>query len=114
MKTTGPASKYLKDYKIQLGDGVLGSDFRYRANLSLWKNTRYRFTMCTADDSRGRLILSIRDDLNRPVLSSFEKGSETVYSYVDFVCNKSGIYKLYFDFTGNTSGSGVSIVSLVQ
>ena len=114
MQTTGPASKYLKDFRIRLGEGVTGTGFRYKANLPLWKSTRYRFTMCTSPESEGQLILSIKDDLNRQVLSSFEEKSQTVYPYVEFVCNKSGIYKLYFDFTRFKSGSGVSIVSLVQ
>ncbi len=114
MQTTGSASKYLKDFRIKLGEGTPGSGFRYRANLPLWKSTRYRFTMCTSEDSRGKLILTIKDDLNRQVLSSFDEKSENVYPYVEFVCNKSGIYKLYFDFTRSLSGSGISIVSLVK
>ena len=114
MKATGPASKYLKDFRVQLGEGNSGNDFRYRANLSLWKNTRYRFTMCTSDDSKGKLILNIKDDLNRSILSSYDGKTETVYPYVEFVCNKSGIYRLFYDFTGNNSGLGISIVSLVK
>jgi hypothetical protein len=114
MRATGPTSKYLKDFKVQLGEGISGSDFRYRANLSLWKNTRYRFTMCTSEDSKGRLILNIKDDLNRSILSSYDRKTETVYPYVEFVCNKSGIYRLFYDFTGNASGLGISIVSLVR
>lgn len=114
MNTTGPDSKYLKDFRIQLGEGTPGNEFRYRANLSLWKNTRYRFTMCSSDDSKGKLIINIKDELNRTVVSSFDQSTETAYPFVELVCNKSGIYKLYFDFTGNRSGSGVSIVSLVR
>ncbi len=114
MLNTGPSSKYLKDYRIQLGEGTTHSEFRYKANMSLWKNTKYRFSMCTADGSAGQLILNITDDINRQVLSSADPKTGTVYPFVDFICNKSGIYHIYYDFTDGHSGSGVSIVSLIQ
>ena len=114
MLNTGPSSKYLKDFRIQLGEGSAHSEFRYKANLSLWKNTKYRFSMCTADGSTGQLILNMMDDMNKPVLLSTDPKTRTVYSYVDFICNKSGIYHIYYDFTDGHSGSGVSIVSLIQ
>ena len=114
LHSTGPAAKYLKDFRIQLGKAASESEFRYKANMSLWKNTRYRFTMCTADDSSGQLILNILDDLNKPVLSSYDTKTGTIYPYVDLICNKSGIYQVYFDFTGYQSGSGVTIVSMIQ
>ena len=112
--STGPAAKYLKDFRIQLGQAASGSEFRYKANMSLWKNTRYRFTMCTADNSRGQLILNILDDSDKTVLSSYDNKTGTTYPYVDLICNKSGIYQVYFDFTGYQSGSGVTIVSMIQ
>lgn len=112
--STGPTSKYLKDFRIQLGQGSQSSEFRYKANMSLWKNTKYRFTLCSADNSKGRLIMNIRDDMNRTVLSSVDSKTGTIYSTVDLICNKSGLYQIFFDFTGGESGSGVSIVSMVQ
>lgn len=114
LQSTGPDAKYLKDFRIQLGLGTSQDLFRYKANMSLWKNTRYRFTLCTAENSKGRLILNILDDANNVVLSSVDGKTGTVYSYVDLICNRSGIYQIYFDFTEGESGSGVSIVSMVQ
>lgn len=114
LSSTGPASKYLKDYRIQLGQGTSQNDFRYRAKMSLWKNTKYRFTLCTADNSKGKLILTIWDETNKIVLSSVDNDTGTVYSYIDFTCNKSGVYQVGFDFTERQSGSGVSIVSMIQ
>src|SRR5664279_73716 len=69
----GPNAKYLKDFRIQLGKSAAQSDLRFKANMSLWKNTKYRFTMCNADNSKGQLFLSIKDDGNKPVVSSFDK-----------------------------------------
>jgi hypothetical protein len=110
----GNDAKYLKDFRIQLGKAVAQNDLRYKANMSLWKNTKYRFTMCSAEDSKGKLILSIKDDANKEVLSSFDKKTGKTYPFVDFVCNKSGIYQLSFDFTDGQQGSGVGVVSMVK
>jgi hypothetical protein len=112
--SVGPSSKIIKDFNIQLGEKNSPNEFRYKANLSLRKRTTYRFTMCTADNSKGQLILDIRDQTNKTALSSFDQNTGTIYPYVDFVCNKSGVYQICFDFTGGQSGSGVSIVSIIQ
>lgn len=110
----GSNSKYLKDFRVQLGKAEKQSDLRYKANMSLWKNTKYRFSMCNADNSQGKLILIIKDDTNKQILSSFDKSSGKVYPSIDFTCNKSGIYQLCFDFENGQQGSGVGVVSMVK
>jgi hypothetical protein len=110
----GENAKYLKDFRVQLGKSANPGDLRYKANMSLWKNTKYRFTMCNADDSKGQLILNVRDETNKVILSSFDKSSGKIYAFIDFTCNKSGMYQLYFDFTNGQQGSGVGIVSMVK
>jgi hypothetical protein len=112
--STGPTAKYLKDFSIQLGENHSQGEFRFKATLSLRKRTKYRFTMCTADNSKGQLILNIMDRENKPLLSSYDQNTGTIYPYVDFICKKSGIYQVGFDFTDGQSGSGVSIVSMIQ
>jgi len=110
----GANAKYLKDFRIQLGKAANPAELRYKANMSLWKNTKYRFTLCNADDSKGQLILSIKDESNKIILSSYDKKSGKTYPYVDFTCNKSGMYQLYYDFSNGQQGSGVGIVSMVK
>ena len=110
----GDDARYLKDFRIQLGKAVEENDLRYKANMSLWKNTKYRFTMCNAEDSKGQLILSLKDDANKIILTSYDKKTGKTYPFVDFVCNKSGIYQLYFDFADGQQGSGVGVVSMVK
>ncbi|HBC78294.1 MAG TPA: hypothetical protein DEO60_14595 [Bacteroidales bacterium] len=114
LQSTGPTAKYLKDFRIQLGQTTVTDALRYKTNMSLWKNTRYRFTMCTDENSMGKLILNIWDNANNVVLSSFDKKTGNIFNYVDLICNKSGIYQIYFDFTEGQAGSGVSIVSMIQ
>jgi hypothetical protein len=110
----GDNAKYLKDFRIQLGKATSQNELRYKANMSLWKNTKYRFTMCNADNSKGQLILSVKDDANKLVLSSLDKKTGKIYTFVDFECQKSGIYQISYDFTNWQQGSGVGVVSMVK
>jgi hypothetical protein len=112
--TTGTDAKYLKDFRIQLGKSVKESDFRYKAKMSLWKNTKYRFTMCNGEESKGALILRVKDEDNKVVLSSFDLKSGKTFPVVDFECRKSGIYQISYDFMNGQQGSGVAIVSMVK
>jgi len=114
ISNAGPNARYLKDFRVQLGKAPTAGELRYKAQMSLWKNTKYRFTMCNSQDSQGKLILSIKDDANKVVLSSFDQKSGKTYPYVDFICNRSGIYKLSFDFTEGQPGSGLGVVSMVK
>ncbi len=111
---TGTNSKYLKDFRIQLGKAAALGELRYKANMSLWKNTKYRFTMCSSENSKGQLILNIKDDANKLVLTSYDQKTGKIYPFIDFVCNKSGIYQLNYDFTNGQQGSGVGVVSMVK
>jgi hypothetical protein len=110
----GPDTKYLKDFRIQLGQAGTQGELRFKANMSLWKNTKYRFTMCNADNSKGQLVLAIKDEENKPVLSSYDKKTGKIYSSVDFECQKSGIYQISFDFNDGQQGSGVGVVSIIK
>ena len=112
--SAGANAKYLKDFRIQLGKAAAQSELRYKANMSLWKNTKYRFTMCNTEDSKGQLILSLIDDANKVIFSSYNQKTGTIAPFVDFICNKSGIYQLNYDFTNGQQGSGVGVVSMVK
>jgi len=110
----GSNTRYLKDFRIQLGKGSRAGEMRYKAQMSLWKNTKYRFSMCNSDDSQGQLILTIKDESNKVVLSSYDQNTKKVYPFIDFICNKSGIYTLNYDFNEGNQGSGVGVVSMVR
>jgi hypothetical protein len=114
LMSAGASSRYLKDFRIQLGKGTERDDFRFKVNIPLWKNTRYRFTMCNAEGSRAELILNIKDEGKRIILSSVDPKTKKVSPYVDFACNKSGIYELNYDFKDRQPGSGVGLVSIIK
>ncbi|MCX6333074.1 MAG: hypothetical protein NT092_02075 [Bacteroidia bacterium] len=110
----GPNCKYLKDFRIQLSKAPAAGELRYKTQMSLWKNTKYKFSMCTADDSKGELILTVKNDANQVVLSSFDPKTGKTYKSVDLVCNRSGIYQLNYDFKDGQQGSGVGVISMVK
>jgi len=110
----GPDAKYLKDFRVQLGKTSAQGEPRYRVQMSLWKNTKYRFSMCSTQDSEGMLYLNLKDDANKIILSSFDQKTGKTYPYIDFICSKSGIYQLSYDFTGGEKGSGVGVVSMIK
>lgn len=112
--TAGSGAKYLKDFRVQLGKAPSAGELRYKAQMSLWKNTKYRFSMCNSEDSKGKLILSLKDDANKVILSSFDQKTGKTYPFIDFICNKSGIYQLNYDFIDGQQGSGVGVVSMVK
>jgi hypothetical protein len=112
--SAGPNAKYLKDFRIQLTKAPSIGELRYKTQMSLWKNTKYKFSLCTSEDSKGELILTIKDDANKVVLSSFDQKTGKTYKSVELVCNKGGIYKLFYDFKDGQQGSGVGVVSMVK
>jgi len=114
ISNSGSGAKYLKDYRVQLGEGNSNSEFRFKAKLQLRKNTKYRFTVCTDDRSKGQLTFMLMNSENKIILSSLDQNTGIVNPNVDLTCRKSGIYQISFDFTLNQSGSGTGIVSMVQ
>jgi hypothetical protein len=113
-ENSGPNTVFLKDYRIQLPKAANAPELRFKEALPLSKNMRYRFTLCNADNSSGQLIMKIIDSEGKVQASSFDQKSGKSFPKIDFTCNKTGTYKIYFDFLGFQPGSGVGVVSLVK
>ncbi|HOK25194.1 MAG TPA: hypothetical protein PLX87_01560 [Bacteroidales bacterium] len=110
----GPNATYLKDFRIQLGKASSAQDFRYKQVFALSKNMKYRFTLCNSENSQGELIMKLVDDTGRTILTSFDPKTGKTFSSIEFVCNKTGTYKIMFDFKDFQQGLGVGVVSLVK
>jgi hypothetical protein len=111
---TGANSTYLKDFRVQLGKGTSQTELRYKQVFPLSRNMKYRFTLCNPDNSKSELIMKLKDDTGRLVLASFDQKSGKTYPSIDFICNKTGTYQLYFDFRDFQQGLGVGIISLIK
>jgi hypothetical protein len=113
---SGPNTTFLKDFRIQLGKGASSaeSELRIKEIFPLSKNMKYRFTLCNSDNSKGELIMKIKDSDGKTIMSSYDPKSGKAYPSFDFVCNKTGTYQLFFDFRDSQQGLGVGIVSLIK
>jgi hypothetical protein len=111
---SGPNTTYLKDFRVQLGKGVAQPELRQKQVFPLSKNMKYRFTLCNSENSKGELIMKIKDNTGKLIFSTYDPKSGKAVSSVDFICNKTGTYQLYFDFRDFQQGLGVGIVSLVK
>ena len=110
----GENTTYLKDFVIKLPTASDPSNSPvHKANFYFMKNQNYRFTMCNADGSEGELVLSLYDK-QKLITTSYLKSSDKVYTSVDFTCNKTGLYQLWYSFKDGEKGYGVGIVSLVK
>lgn len=110
----GDNTTYLKDFVIKLPKAA-NTDIIpiHKANIYLMKNQNYRFTMCNSESSEGQLVLSLYDK-QKLITSSFVKKSGNLYNSVEFNCNKTGLYQLWYNFKDGEKGMGVGIVSLVK
>ena len=111
---TGTNSTYLKDFRVQLGKCNPQTELRYKQVFPLSKNMKYRFTLCNPDNSKSELIMKVKDDTGRIILASFDQKSGKTFPSIDFTCNKTGTYQLYFDFRDFQQGLGVGIISLIK
>jgi hypothetical protein len=110
----GDNTTYLKDFRVQLPEAAPGAATPvYKANMYLMKNMKYRFSVCDAPESRGELVITIYDQ-GRELISSFVKTSGKKYASIDFICNKTGLYTLWYDFIDGEQGSGVGVVCMIR
>jgi len=105
---------YLKDFVIKLPETTNQDNIPvHKENIYLMKKQRYLFTQCNADNSDGELTIELYD-ANNLITSSINKRSGKVYSSVEFSCNKTGLYTIWYSFKDGKNGTGVGIVSLLK
>ncbi len=110
----GDNTTYLKDFRVQLPEAAPDAATPvYKANMYLMKNMKYRFSVCDAPGSKGELVVTIHDQ-GKELISSYSKGSGKSYQSVDFYCNKTGLYTLWYSFREGKQGSGVGVVCMIK
>ncbi len=110
----GGNTTYLKDYVIKLPEATDPDNIPvYKENIYLMKKQTYLFTQCNADSSGGELLIRLYDK-QKIITGSLNEKNGKVYSSVEFACNKTGLYTLWYSFKEGEKGMGVGIVSLVK
>lgn len=112
--TAGDNTAYLKDFRVQLPKATPNAAAPvYKANMYLMKNMKYRFSLCNSAEFKGELIVTLYDE-DKKLISSLNESTGKQYSSIDFICNKTGLYTLWFAFNNGEQGSGVSVVSMIK
>lgn len=112
--TAGDNTTYLKDFRVQLPKASTSTTPPvYKANMYLMKNMKYRFSLCNSPESAGEIFITIYDE-STELTSSLNKSTGKKYNSVDFMCNKTGLYTLWFAFGGGEQGTGVGVVSMIK
>ncbi|MCF8223233.1 MAG: hypothetical protein K9J25_08800 [Bacteroidales bacterium] len=110
----GGNTTYLKDFVIKLPEAGNKDNIPvHKENIYLMRKQTYLFTQCNADDSEGELIIELYDK-NKQITSSVSKRNGKVYTSIEFSCNKTGLYTLWYSFKDGERGMGVGIVSLLK
>lgn len=112
--SAGENTTYLKDFRIQLPKAAPdGAVPVYKANMYLMKNMKYRFSVCNAPGSKGELVVTIYDQA-KELISSYNSSSGKKFSTLDFFCNKTGLYTIWYEFVSGEQGSGVGVVCMIR
>ena len=104
----------LESYPVQLEaakDGQRAPIFRQAVMMR--KGNKYRFTICTDEESAGEGILKLFDEAKLMGTSYIEESGKT-YQNFDFDCQKSAVYIIMINFKDGKEGSAVAVVSHVK
>ncbi len=110
-KAAGNDATFQDAYPFQL-QGVLEGERVpvFRKAIALRKGNRYRFTICTDEESAGQAMLQLYDE-NKLIGSSYNQTTGREYQSFDFECHKTSAYILFFSIKDGKGGSAVGIVS---
>ena len=112
-KVAGGAS-LLSSYPVKLDAAKDGERQPiFRQPVMIRKDNKYRFTICTDEESAGEAIMQLYEE-GRLVLSSYIPETGKTYQNVDFECKKSAAYMIMISFKDGRDGSAVGIVSHVK
>ncbi|MDM8003299.1 MAG: hypothetical protein QUS66_10410 [Bacteroidota bacterium] len=110
----GENTTYLKDFRVQLPRAATNAAVPvYKANMYLMKNMKYRFSVCDAPGSHGELFITLYDQ-GKELISSYNPDTGKKFSSIDFICNKTGLYTIWYSFVGGEQGSGVGVVCMIK
>jgi hypothetical protein len=112
-KVAGEAT-LLSSYMVQLSAAADGQRAPvFRNAVAFRKGNRYRFTICTDEQSEGEAIIKLYDE-GKEIASNYNPESGKTYQHFDFDCNKTAGYIIMVTIKDAKAGSAVAIVSHVK
>jgi len=110
----GPNATYLKDFLIELPEAQGNEKTpQVKNSILLNKDTEYRFTLCTDDDSPGKAVVQLFDT-NGMLASTFNPTTGKEFKGFDIDIQKTGVYHVFVFFHDGKAGKATVIMSLVK
>ena len=111
---SGKDATYVKDFQVQL-QAAEGNEKSPIAKYSmiLQKDTKYRLTICTDDDSPGKGFVQLLDT-GSLLASSYNSTTVKEYKGFDIDIQKTGVYHIFVQFHDGKAGKAVVILSFVK
>jgi hypothetical protein len=113
-KVAGGDATLEQSYSVQLlaaKDGERAPTFKKA--MAMRKGNRYRFTICTDEESAGEAIMELFDEAKK-VGSTFIPETGKTYRSFDFDCSKTAPYVIIVSFKDGKEGSAVGILSHIK
>jgi hypothetical protein len=110
----GKDAQYVKDFSVQ----ELAAEGNEKAptakySMILQKDTRYRITICTDDDSPGRGFVQLFDT-GALLGSSYNQTTGKEYKSFEIDIQKTGVYHIFIQFIDGKAGKATVILSFVK
>lgn len=113
-ETLSEDATYLKELRARLKEHQSGQQMPVaRFSLLLNSGNHYRFNICNAEEFDSKAILQLYDKEKLLGTSYFSKTNKH-YPFFDFICPKTGVYKVLISFEDGKEGCAVGILSLVK
>jgi hypothetical protein len=110
----GANATYLKELRVRLKKHQKGKQKPVaRFSLLLNKGNHYRFNVCNAKEFKSQAVLQLYDK-NKLMGTTYFAKTKKHYPYFDFICPKTGVYKVLISFEDGKEGCAVGILSLVK
>ena len=104
--------QYIKDFKIELLKAKKDMKTGYiKFSVVLQSRSQYKFNVVDGSSNTEKAIMQLYFN-DKLLVSNFEKGKH--YKSCQFICGKTGVYKLVFSYKGGEEGCSSSVLSLVK
>ena len=105
---------YLKELRARLKSQKSGQQKPVaRFSLLLNKGNHYRLNLCNAEEFDSEAVLQLYER-NKLLGTTYFAKTDKHYPFFDFICPKTGVYKVLISFDEGKEGCAVGILSLIK
>ncbi|MGN0029824.1 MAG: hypothetical protein ACI35Q_08885 [Marinilabiliaceae bacterium] len=101
--------QYIKDFDIKLAAGTSKTGSKFSVVLN--SRTHYQVNIANGSSNAENVVVEIYDGDN---LIGSNSANGKVFTAFQFICSKTGVYKLHVCTAGNTEACARAVLSLVK